>query len=129
VANSKPDAIRRPKKSARTAATQAAFLAAFSRHGYVLKACKAAGITHSTPSSWERSDTAFAEAYAGARLAAIERLEMLCDKRAKGGSDTLLMFRLKKLDPSYREHFNVEQSGEVTNIIRIDAPPPPKPSE
>ena len=96
----------------------------------MLKACKAAGITHSTPSTWERSDPEFAEKYNGARLAAIERLEMVCDKRAKAGSDTLLMFRLKKLDPSYREHFNVEQSGTVTSIISLaDVPDPPKPAE
>ena len=43
-----------------------------------------------------------------------EELEALVLERAKAGSDILLMFMLKKLDPSYRESYHVTTSNAPT---------------
>lgn len=43
-----------------------------------------------------------------------EELEALVLERAKAGSDILLMFMLKKLDPSYRESYSVTTSSTPT---------------
>lgn len=43
-----------------------------------------------------------------------EELEALVLERAKAGSDILLMFMLKKLDPSYRESYSVTTSSAPT---------------
>ena len=43
-----------------------------------------------------------------------EELEALVLERAKAGSDILLMFMLKKLDPSYRESYHVTTSSAPT---------------
>lgn len=43
-----------------------------------------------------------------------EELEALVLERARAGSDILLMFMLKKLDPSYRESYSVTTSSAPT---------------
>lgn len=43
-----------------------------------------------------------------------EELESIVYERAKAGSDVLLMFMLKKLDPSYRESYSVTTSSAPT---------------
>jgi hypothetical protein len=118
-----PDTIRHPKKRA--------FLKAFARCGAIRRACAAAGIHHSTIYEWRKSDAEFADAVDVAKQWAIETLEMEADRRAVDGvprmkfhkgkplidpdtgkpyveyeySDSLLMFRLKRLDPAYRENY------------------------
>lgn len=91
----------------------------------------------------------FAQAYDEAVDAFAETLEIEADRRAKGikialydgktgkrvgyrleYSDRMLELRLKALKPAaYRENFDHTLHGEVTQVIRIDAPPPPKPAE
>lgn len=46
-----------------------------------------------------------------------EELEALVLERAKNGSDILLMFMLKKLDPSYRESYHVTTSSAPTTYV------------
>lgn len=46
-----------------------------------------------------------------------EELEALVLERAKAGSDILLMFMLKKLDPSYRESYHVTTTNQATNFV------------
>lgn len=46
-----------------------------------------------------------------------EELEALVLERARAGSDILLMFMLKKLDPSYRESYHVTTTNQATNFI------------
>lgn len=46
-----------------------------------------------------------------------EELEALVLERARAGSDILLMFMLKKLDPSYRESYSVTTSSTPTTYV------------
>ena len=44
----------------------------------------------------------------------LDRLEAIAIERAENGSDILLMFMIKKLDPSYRESYHVTTSSAPT---------------
>ena len=44
----------------------------------------------------------------------LDRLEAIAIERAEAGSDILLMFMIKKLDPSYRESYHVTTSTAPT---------------
>jgi len=96
-----------------TQKAQARFLSAFSSYGIVSKACQWADISRRTFYNWKDADEEFCKAFEYSRReyedSIEERLQAECDKRAFAGSDVLLMFRLKKLNPSYRERW----SGEI----------------
>jgi|NOAtaT_7_FD_contig_51_5913194_length_907_multi_2_in_0_out_0_2 hypothetical protein len=52
-----------------------------------------------------------------------DRLESVAIKRAEAGSDILLMFMLKKLDPSYRDSYHVTtSSAPVDYVIDLTLP-------
>ncbi len=113
-----------------------AFLAEFRQHGLIRSACEAAAINRETYAHWLQRSSEFAAACEVAKLDAKERLERELTRRAVEGQirkkftakgepvmdpetgeqyyereygDSLLMFRLKRLDPEYRD--------------RVDAPP------
>lgn len=46
-----------------------------------------------------------------------DHFEAIAHERAEAGSDILLMFVLKKLDPSYRESYHVTTTNQATNFI------------
>jgi len=80
------------------------------------KVCQALGIDRWTLTSWKREDPDFAEAIEEARR---EYGEMLVDeahRRAKEGSDVLLMFSIKGILPEYREKSDSTQVGIVFNV-------------
>ncbi len=96
-----------------------AYLVEYSRSGSHAKACKVAGVSVKTSWNW-RHDTRseylqFQESLEVARQILVDRLEAELFKRAiEGGSDSLLMFALKKHDNSYRENYkapSVEQEA------------------
>lgn len=88
---------RTPKKDALTHsdATKAKALVAFRGAGMVVSACAAAGIGRQTWYDWIEADPVFAAAVVDAREDALDDLEKEAVKRAKEGSDTLLIFLLK----------------------------------
>ena len=132
---------------------RAIFLSALagSAAGSVPRAAEAAGVNPYQPHRWAKKDEAFAkqmsEAKALGERIQLSLLEREADRRAVEGveepvyqkgelvghirrySDLLLMFRTKKLDPSYREHppdlqFN---AGNVQVVVSSFAAPSPAP--
>jgi transposase-like protein len=83
----------------------------------VSQACKSVKIVRETFYSWLRQDPAFREAYEASREQAIEVLEDEAVRRAKIGSDTLLIFLLKGARPQkYRDNVHLEGSLAVGAI-------------
>lgn len=95
----KSRASRTPKKTVTSAgysdAVKASALVAYAKHGAVKFACEAVKIGRRTWYDWIEADPAF-----GARVLEVseevtDELEAEAVKRAKDGSDTLLIFLLK----------------------------------
>jgi len=102
---------------------QQKFLHAYAEEfGMILKACKKAEIHPTTVRWWKANDPVFAEAYELAKKETIDCLEEEAIKRAFNGSDLLLMFLMKKLDPSYRENAtaNIGILGQDFTIQFVD---------
>lgn len=96
-----------------------------------------AGYSRSTAYKYREEDESFREQWDDALAIYQEKLEAEADRRAVEGtakpvfhngeqcgeiqqySDTLLMFRLKKLDPSYRERHEVEHKGKVSAVMVV----------
>jgi hypothetical protein len=70
-------------------------LRAYLRHGTIVAGCKAAKVGRSTWYRWIDEDRAFAAAVAEVREEVADALEAEAIKRAKKGSDVLLIFLLK----------------------------------
>ena len=83
-------------------------LAAYAELGIVARACEAAGIARCTWYDWVNSDPEFAQAVREAEEAAIDSLEQEARRRAKAGSDVLLMFCLKAKRPEYRDRAQID---------------------
>ena len=110
----------------KTWARQEAYLAAYATCGRVFQAAEIAEVTPRSVSYWVSADSfSFEKRYTAARLQYLELMEAEADRRAIEGidhpvvhkgkitatykqySDNLLMFRMKKLDPAYRDSFNL----------------------
>lgn len=108
----KPVQDVRPKK--------AAFLAALAKYGSISAACRATGTGRQTHYDWLKADPDYAQGFADANEERIERLEAEADRRAKEGSDVLLIFLLKAARPSvYRERIDHRVNGEVVHVKRV----------
>lgn len=95
---------------------QIAFLEAYSRIGNITQAAHEAGISRVMHYEWLRDDD-YCQRFDDACRAYLDTLVQVCDERARKGSDVLLMFRMKKLDNSYRERF----SGDLSIKTNYDA--------
>lgn len=106
---------------ARTSAQQKKkieFLAAFEDLGTITGACRSTSVGRRTVYDWQQADEDFALALHDARRAVADDLEHEAIRRAKDGSDTLLIFLLKAHDPDrFRENVKVEHSGRVGHDI------------
>lgn len=116
-------------RTKRTPEKRAKFLRTLAETGSITKAHEAACIGRSLVYEWRDQDEAFAAEMAAALEVYKEALEAEADRRAVNGvdrpvfyqgvkvatvrdySDTLLMFRLKKLDPNYRDRVSAEVSA------------------
>lgn len=116
---------------------QQAYLAAYSTSGRVYESARIAGCTAPAVEKWHREDSfAFQKRYESAKLDFLEQCEAEIDRRAfegvdhpvihlgvitdtyKSYSDNLAMFRVKKLDPSYRENAQlVDNLAEVVSVL------------
>ena len=102
----------------RTAGQQkkAEFLAAFEDLGTITAACRQVGVGRQTVYDWRQADEDFAVALHDARKAVADDLEIEAIRRAKDGSDTLLIFLLKAHAPDrFRENVRVEHSGKIAH--------------
>lgn len=97
---------------------KAKFLACLSIGLSVTEAAKQSGVNRRTLYYWKAEDESFSDAWADAKTASIEELEDHLRKRATDPNDKashlLLMFLLKKLDPTYRDSFKTETKREIT---------------
>ena len=107
---------------------QIAFLRAYLKYGVLSKTHRATGTGKSTHYKWLEIDTAYIRAFESVKADVVDDLTRVAMDRATKGweepvyqqgmlcghkrkfSDTLLMFVLKKLDPSFRD------SGSQTTI-------------
>jgi hypothetical protein len=101
------------------------FLMMYRRSGTIRSACKLARLRREVVDNWRSNDKIFREKVQRAELEYTEYLERIAFQRAESKSDLLLMFTLKKRDPSYRENFKMEHSGEVAlRVVRYDGATP-----
>ena len=108
------------------------FLDALEHLGIINQACKAIGADNSMIYNQIVKDPTFADrlAEASARGKAKRRdyLESLAYKIADEGNPTMVMFLLKREDPSYRESYNVNNTSQPTDYV-IDLGLPDNPAQ
>ncbi len=103
-----------PKPSAHPGniAKKATFISALTQGKSVKDAAAASGVHRRTFYDWRDQDAEFARAWEDAQAENVEALEDEVRRRALDPSDKtshiLLMFLLKKHDPSYRENYKRE---------------------
>jgi hypothetical protein len=87
------------------------------RKGYSpSKSARALDISPSSFMRWKEDDDAFREEWEEAVEEGTDGLEDICMRRAKGGSDSLMMFLLKGRRPhKYRD--NAQGSGGVIRVV------------
>lgn len=106
---------------------QAKFLACLSLGLSVTKACEAAGVPRRTVYYLRAEDQAFKDAWEESKAASVEELEDHLRKRATDPNDKashlLLMFLLKKLDPTYRENYKTETKQAITSAREFEFDP------
>jgi hypothetical protein len=94
------------KPHARIGSWQEEFLDNLRDHGCVDAAARDAGVSTRAVYKHRIRDEDFALEFTEAIDYATSSLEQECHRRAMAGSDLLLIFRLKKLDHSYRDNWN-----------------------
>lgn len=122
--------LRTPKKEPVTNRVRA--LRAYRELGTVAHACKKAKIGRQTWYDWLEKDPAFAAEVRDTKVEVKEDLEGVAVERAKDGSDTLLIFLLKSLEPEkYRDTQKLEivspkvrdRMRRTIDVIRSALPP------
>lgn len=92
---------------------KADFLKAFADTSMVTEAAKQVGVGRATVYRWRNEDPEFAEAWGEVEEAVTEDLETTAIRRAKEGSDVLLIFLLKAHRPDkYRERLSIDDDRE-----------------
>ena len=105
-------------RSVRTPEKRKRFFDGFRKAGTVTGACKAAGISRSIAYEWRDKDPAFAEEWQTVEDESTDALEKEAYRRAKNGSDTLLIFLLKGRKPeTYRDRYEVK--GDHTATVEV----------
>lgn len=103
---------------------KARFLDAYRACGMVSEAARRVKVGRSTVYEWRKEDPAFAAAWDDIDAALADELEAEAIRRAKAGSDTLLIFLLKGLKPErYRERVqaDLQHHGHVDVTHHVDA--------
>lgn len=94
------------------------FLAAYAQAGMVTEACKVAGVGRSTAYRERQADEDFALAWADVEERSTEELEAEATRRAKDGSDVLLIFMLKSRRPE------IYRDAPRPAVVKADPPTP-----
>ena len=93
---------------------RAKFLASLEEGNSIARAASDAGVGRSTAYEWRTAEPAFAKAWDDAVESGTDALEDEAIKRAKNGSDTLLIFMLKGRRPEkFKERFSSDQRVTV----------------
>ncbi len=98
------------------------FLAGFLRHGTITAGAKYAKIHRQRVYDWEKSDATFKRELEQAKDMVADSLEQVAIRRAKAGSDTMLIFLLKGYRPEvFRESTEhiVKGAGGQPITIRV----------
>lgn len=104
--------ITHPKKRA--------LLAAFAKTGQLSQAARAARMDDRMHWHWLKKDPAYAAAFVEAQHMVGDMLEQEAIRRAKKGSDTLLIFLLKGAMPAkYRERYEHTGDGGGPLTVRV----------
>ena len=94
-----------------------AFLENYPRFIRTTLTARAIGVAEVTIYDWRKTDEAFNKAFLEVKKKVetdrLEELEEEMHKRALDKSDLLLIFSVKKLDPSYREKSETHISGDI----------------
>lgn len=99
------------------------FLDLFATSGNVMLSARGAGVNRTTPYLLRKNNEAFAAAWEEADEAATQTLEAEAWKRARGGSDRLLLFLLQARRPQvYRTNARVELAGDGGGPIQMVVP-------
>ena len=107
-------------KTIRTIATRTAFLSALAEGGNVRDACRRLGINRQSLYPWKANDPAFASDWDRALVLGAEALEDEARRRAKNGSDILLMFLLRALKPEkFRDRIVVKSSNYSASNLEL----------
>ncbi len=103
-------------------ARQDAFLEAYEKYGRIDFASQAAGIGCRTHYSWLSNDPTYPERFKASEAIGIRALSDEAKRRAFEGSDRLLEFLLKGLDPAtFGDRFKQEITGKDGGPIDIRA--------
>lgn len=106
---------------AKSQALRQKFVEAFPRFYSVTATAKAVGIHRDTHYDWLKTAPGYAEAFAKARVDAIDVLQGQLHTRALAGSDTCLIFALKGLLPEVYNRKMHEHSGPNGGPIPVSA--------
>jgi hypothetical protein len=101
-------------------------LRAYLRHGTIVAGCKAAKVGRSTWYRWIDEDRAFAAAVAEVREEVADALEAEAIKRAKKGSDVLLIFLLKNKRRREFGERGPDRTGTITKHEAWHVPSRPR---
>lgn len=89
------------------------FIAEFPKYRTITYTAKAIGVTRMSINNWMRQDPEFKLAFEDAKVATLDYyLNILDDKldndsKVNVAQSNLIMFRVKQLDPSFRDNFTV----------------------
>lgn len=99
---------------------QIAFLAAYAKCGIIGVSARAAEIDRRTHSDWMKKSAAYRQAFADAQEEAADSLEAEALRRARAGSDRLIIRLLEALRPDkYLPKMRHEHSGPDGRPIRF----------
>ena len=91
------------------------FLSSLETTGNIRASCAQAGINRTTAYNAKEANAKFAARWDVAIEDAIDRLEFEAVRRAREGSDVLLIFMLKAARPNiYRDRVDVQHAGQVS---------------
>jgi hypothetical protein len=118
---SKPIVRSRAREIAQDA-RQDAFLEAYELYGRIDHASQAAGIGCRTHYSWLMNDPTYPERFKASEAIGVQALKDVAKKRAFEGSDRLLEFLLRGLDPAtFGDRFKGEFSGPGGGAIQTQS--------
>ena len=116
--------IAQPRKRGRTSYDRSAydwfdtFESTLRLTGNVTAACERAGVSRTAAYNARGIRADLLERWDYAQEYAISQLELEARRRAFDGSDTMLIFLLKKQKPElYGDHVRLEHSGAVDNAV------------
>jgi hypothetical protein len=108
----KPKTEAPPPADVPEALLRTAFLDHLSTSGNISESCTAAKLPRRTAYNWRNADKDFAKAWEEAKELGTDALEDEAVRRAREGSDTLLIFMLKSLRPDkFKDRVASEHSG------------------